>query len=176
MASGDTTGLRSGTEVGIAIDVAATQLATDGGYPLRHDGATLTRDRWCARLVGWTHRFPIVSIEDPFAEDDAEGMAMLVTEIGSRVQVVGDDFLVTDAAREAARAHGLTAVVSTRSGETEDVTIAHLAVGWGADGVKVGSLTRGERTAKWNEMPRIEEDLGTRARFAGAVGLWPAGR
>lgn len=197
----EATGLRPGVEVGIALDVAATQLVADGGYRLSREGVTLSREQWCERLVGWTRDFPIVSVEDAFAEDDAEGMAMLVSAVGDRVQLVGDDFLVTDARRvreaagaatvnavlvkpnqagtlararaalEAARDHGFTAIVSARSGETEDVTIAHLAVGWGSDGFKVGSMTRGERTAKWNEMLRIEESLGAAARFAGADAL-----
>src|SRR5690606_2176804 len=143
-------------------------------------------------LVSWVDRYPIVSVEDPVAEDDPAGMAAFTAATGDRIQVVGDDFLVTDADRvaraaedrsantvlikpnqagtitraraalDAAHARGLQTIVSARSGETEDVSVAHLAVGWGANGVKVGSITRGERTAKWNEMLRIEESLGDR--------------
>jgi len=142
-----------------------------------------------------------VSIEDPLAEDDAAGFARFTRAAGDRVQVVGDDFLVTDAALvqqaaaagaanavllkpnqrgtlsetlqawRAAQAAGYAGIVSARSGETEDTTIVHLAVGWGVGQLKVGSFARGERTAKWNEALRIEERLGSRTRFAGAAAL-----
>jgi enolase len=194
-------GLTPGDQVGVAVDVAAGQFGGGGTYRLRRDGRTHDTAGWCEVLLGWLERYPIVSIEDPFAEDDPEGMAMLTAAVGDRVQVVGDDFLVTDAARvraaaaartattvlikpnqagtltraraalDAAAEVGFGAIVSARSGETEDVTIAHLAVGWGGDGLKVGSMTRGERTAKWNELLRIEEDLGSAARYAGRSGL-----
>jgi enolase 1/2/3 len=144
----------------------------------------------------WIERYPIVSVEDPLGEDDAAGMAKFTKAAGHRVQIVGDDYLVTDAARvraaaaehacnavlvkpnqagtitaarkalEAAKAAGWGAIVSARSGETEDVTIAHLAVGWDAGQLKVGSFARSERMAKWNEVLRIEEALGDRARLA----------
>jgi enolase len=136
-----------------------------------------------------------VSIEDPVAEHDTAGMAAFTAAVGDRVQVVGDDFLVTDAGRveaaaaagatnallvkpnqtgtltraraalDTARRHGWATIVSARSGETEDVTVAHLAVGWSAGQLKVGSITRGERTAKWNEVLRIAERLGPDATF-----------
>jgi enolase len=152
-------------------------------------------------LLGWVERYPIVSIEDPFAEDDKEGFRRFTAAVGQRVQIVGDDLLVTNAARveEAARdklatcvlikpnqagtiseTHaalkraqelGLGAIVSARSGESEDVTISHLAVGWNAGQFKVGSITRSERMAKWNEMLRIEEALGDAAVFAGPGAL-----
>jgi enolase len=141
-------------------------------------------------LSDWVDRYPIVSIEDPLAEHDTAGMAAFTAAVGDRIQVVGDDFLVTDARRvevaaatgaanavlvkpnqagtltraraalDAARRHHWATIVSARSGETEDVTIAHLAVGWSAGQLKVGSITRGERTAKWNEVLRIAEQLG----------------
>lgn len=195
-------GRTPGDEIGISLDIAATQLADGaGGYLLRREDRRFDRDGWCELLLGWLERYPVVSIEDPFAEDDPAGMAALTAAAAGRVQVIGDDFLVTDAARvhtaadagactavlvkpnqagtltraraalDAAHARGLTAVVSARSGETEDVAVAHLAVGWGSGGVKVGSVTRGERTAKWNELLRIEEELGADARFAGWRGL-----
>jgi enolase len=146
-------------------------------------------------LIGWLDRYPIVSIEDPLAEDDAEGLRRFTAAVGHRVQIVGDDFLVTNAERvrgaaalgacnavlikpnqagtlseakaalDAARAVGWHAIVSARSGESEDVTIVHLAVGWGVGQLKVGSFARSERMAKWNEALRIEEALGPRARF-----------
>jgi len=147
-------------------------------------------------LIGWLDRYPIISIEDPLAEDDAEGLRRFTAAVGDRVQIVGDDFLVTNAERvrdaaaqgacnavlikpnqagtvsetkaalDAARAAGWDAIVSARSGETEDVTIVHLAVGWGVGQLKVGSFARSERMAKWNEALRIEEALGPRARIA----------
>ncbi|MFD4291612.1 phosphopyruvate hydratase [Rhodococcus sp. NPDC058505] len=196
-------GLVPGDQVGISLDVAATQLATPEGYRLAREDRVLDRDAWCAELLAWIAKYPILSIEDPFAEDDAEGMAAIVAAVGDRVQVVGDDFLVTDADRvrdaaaggrvnsvlikpnqagtltrakralDAAREAGLGAIVSARSGETEDVTIAHLAVGWGSGGFKVGSVTRSERTAKWNEMIRIEESLGATGSFVGRAGFGP---
>jgi enolase len=148
-------------------------------------------------LSGWIDRFPIISVEDPVAEDDMAGFKAFVAREGKRVQVIGDDFLVTDAARversaadksctavlikpnqagtifetkaalDAGKRNGFGTIVSARSGETEDTTIAHLAVGWNAGQFKVGSISRGERTAKWNEMLRIEAHLGAKARFAG---------
>ena len=152
-------------------------------------------------LTGWISRYPILSIEDPLAEDDAEGFAEFTRQVGHKVQIVGDDFLVSDAARvreaaargaantvllkpnqrgtltetiaawDAAKACGYAAIVSARSGETEDTTIVHLAVGWGAGQLKVGSFTRSERMAKWNEALRVEEALGGKARFAGGAVL-----
>jgi len=152
-------------------------------------------------LIGWIDRYPIVSIEDPMAEDDAEGMTRFTAAVGERVQIIGDDFLVTNAALveqaaaqgacnavlikpnqagtmtetkaalDAGRRAGFGTIVSARSGETEDVTIAHLAVGWNAGQLKVGSFARSERMAKWNEMLRIEEALGHTARFAGRDAL-----
>ncbi|UCE32593.1 MAG: phosphopyruvate hydratase [Burkholderiales bacterium] len=188
-------------QVSIALDVAAGEFGRDGRYRLGLDAIELDSEAWVERLVGWTARFPIVSVEDPVAEDDAAGMIRFTRAVGERVQVVGDDFLVTDAARvraaaasgacnaallkpnqagtlsemqaalEAARAAGMGMVVSARSGETEDVTIAHLAVGWDAGQLKVGSFARSERMAKWNEVLRIEETLGDGARFAGCEAL-----
>ena len=140
-------------------------------------------------LLRWIERYPIVSIEDPFAEHDAEAMASFTRTAGERIQIVGDDFFVTDAERvkaaqpgacnavllkpnqvgtltetlacwRAAQEAGYGAIVSARSGETEDVSIVHLAVGWGVPQLKVGSFARSERMAKWNEGLRIEEALG----------------
>ena len=152
-------------------------------------------------LGRWLDVYPIISIEDPVAEDDAAGFAAFTKAYGHRCQGIGDDFLVTNAARvrEAAQAGGATAVlvkpnqagtvtetkaaldagkaaefgtiVSARSGETEDVTIVHLAVGWNAGQLKVGSFSRSERMAKWNECLRIEEAMGADAVFAGGDAL-----
>src|SRR3954454_5640294 len=152
-------------------------------------------------LISWLDRYPIVSIEDPLGEHDREGLRRFTASVGDRVQIVGDDFLVTNAARvreaaasgacnavlvkpnqagtvteakaalDASREAGWGAIVSARSGETEDVTIVHLAIGWGAGQLKVGSFARSERMAKWNEALRIEAALGPRAHFAGAAPL-----
>jgi enolase len=193
-------GLRPGADVAIAIDVAATQFAgRDGLYhlggerPRRIDAADLV-----AELERWCDRHPIVSLEDPLAEDDWEAWAEATLRLGSRVQVVGDDLFVTDLTRlergiregvanavlvkpnqvgtltgawavvRRARDAGYGVVVSARSGETEDAWLADLAVGWRAGQIKVGSLARSERTAKWNRLLRIEAELGHGARFAGA--------
>ena len=147
-------------------------------------------------VLGWVHDFPVAMVEDPLDESDVEGTAAFTAAVPFGVLVVADDLAVTSAervhalaaagaanallvkpnqagtltealaARQAALDAGWRAVVSARSGESEDVTICHLAVGWGADMLKVGSITRGERTAKWNEMLRIEEALGARAHLA----------
>ena len=152
-------------------------------------------------LLGWVARYPILSVEDPVAEDDAEGMRLFTAAVGDRVQVIGDDFLVTNAAlvrqaiaarscnavllkpnqagtitetrraMEVARSAGWGMVVSARSGETEDVAIVHLATGWDAGQLKVGSFARSERMAKWNEALRIEAELGADAVYAGRAAL-----
>jgi enolase len=187
--------LKPGTDVGIAIDVAASQLRRGLTYYLKAEGVDFERERFIELLVGWCGRYPIVSIEDPLAEDDDEGMRSFTAKMGQRMQIIGDDYLVTSAERiarastlgacnavlikpnqvgtitetlaaiGAARAAGWSAIISARSGESEDVTIAHLAVGWGVGQLKVGSFARSERTAKWNEVLRIEEALGSVAIF-----------
>jgi len=186
-------GLKAGADAAIALDVAATQLFRGGRYQLALENRSLTAEQLHAMLLRWIDRYPIVSIEDPFAEDDAESMRAFTTAAGARVQVVGDDFFVTSAARvkaaaatgacntvllkpnqagtvsetlacwQAAREAGYGAIVSARSGESEDVSIVHLAVGWGVPQLKVGSFSRSERMAKWNEGLRIEEALGGNA-------------
>jgi enolase len=194
-------GFKPGKQVAIALDIAASEFGRGGSYTLGLEGKTLDTGGMIALLERWIGRYPIVSIEDPLAEDDAEGFVAFTRAVGSRVQIVGDDFLVSDAARvkEAALRHagntvllkpnqrgtltetldcwhaakeaGFGAIVSARSGETEDTTIVHLAVGWGVGQLKVGSFARSERMAKWNEALRIEESLGGRARFAGGAAL-----
>lgn len=189
--------LKPGADVAIALDIAATQFRTGGRYRLAADGADLSSDDLVEKLVSWCQRFPIISIEDPLAEDDRDGMRAFTAAVGDRVQVIGDDYLVTsakrvaDAARtgdcnavllkpnqagtltetraamDAAEDAGWHTVISARSGETEDTTIVDLAVGWAADQLKVGSFARSERMAKWNEAIRVEAALGAEARFAG---------
>ena len=194
-------GFRPGEQVGIALDIAASEFGRGGRYTLALENRELDSAGMIALLSGWIARYPILSIEDPLAEDDAEGFAAFTRQHGSAVQIVGDDFLVSDASRvraaaaggaantvllkpnqrgtltetlaawNAAKEAGFSAIVSARSGETEDTTIVHLAVGWACGQLKVGSFTRGERMAKWNEMLRVEEALGARARFAGRAVL-----
>ena len=192
-------GFRPGEQVAIALDIAASEFGKNGVYTLGLEGKKLDSAGMIDMLTGWIGRYPIVSIEDPLAEDDAAGFAAFTAAVGHRVQVVGDDFLVTEAARiraaaplgaantvlikpnqrgtmtetleawTAAKDCGYAGIVSARSGETEDVTIVHLAIGWGVGQLKVGSFARSERMAKWNEAIRIEEAMGHRARFAGAT-------
>lgn len=196
-------GYTPGEEVAISLDVAATSFGTAGRYALSRDGRVLDTDGLIALLGRWLERYPIVSIEDPVAEDDDAGFAAFTAAFGSKMQVIGDDFLVTSAGRvraaaaaracnavlikpnqagtvtetlaalQAGKEAGFGTVVSARSGETEDVTIAHLAVGWDAGQFKVGSFARSERMAKWNEMLRIEEQSA--AAWAGPAGPRGAG-
>ncbi len=191
-------GFTPGDEIAISLDVAASDLYRAGRYHLALEDRVLDSDAMAAMLIAWLDRYPIRSIEDPLAEYDEAGLIGFTRAVGDRVQIVGDDFLVTNAARirnaalagacnavlikpnqagtitetlaavEAARVAGFGAILSARSGETEDVTIVHLAVGWGVKQLKVGSFARSERMAKWNEGLRIEEALGADAGFAGA--------
>ncbi len=190
-------GFVPGEQVAIALDVAASEFGRGGRYTLALEGRELDADGLIEMLLGWIDQYPIVSIEDPLGEDDPDGFARFTRAAGSRVQIVGDDFLVSDAqlvreaaalgaanavllkpnqrgtlsetleAWRAAQALGYAGIVSARSGETEDTTIVHLAIGWQTGQLKVGSFARSERMAKWNEALRIEERLGDRARFAG---------
>jgi enolase len=193
-------GYRNG-QVGISLDIAATQLGCQGRYRTTLDNREYGRDEWLEVMLGWVRRYPILSVEDPFAEDDPAGMQAFTAAVGDRVQVIGDDFLVTNAQRvisaaqqnacnavllkpnqagtitemqnalKAAQDAGFGTIVSARSGETEDVAIVHLAVGSNIGQLKVGSFARSERMAKWNEGLRIEEALGGGAMFAGAAAL-----
>jgi len=194
-------GFKPGPQVAIALDVAATELGRGGKYKLGLENRELDTDGMIRMLAGWARSYPIVSIEDPLGEDDDVGFAAFTAEVGRTVQVVGDDFLVSQASRvreaamrgaanavllkpnqrgtltelreawDAAREANMAGIVSARSGETEDTTIVHLAVGWGVGQLKVGSFARGERMAKWNEALRVEEALGARAKFAGSAVL-----
>ena len=191
-------GFVPGAQVAIALDVAASEFGRAGRYTLGLESRELDSDGLIELLLRWIDKYPICSIEDPLAEDDIEGFARFTQAAGSRLQIVGDDLLVSSAplvrqaaaigaantvllkpnqrgtlsetlqAWQAARSLGYAGIVSARSGETEDTTIVHLALAWQVGQLKVGSFARGERMAKWNEALRIEERLGSRARFAAA--------
>ncbi len=201
-------GYRPGEDVWISLDIAASEFHSQGRYHLALEQESLDTIDMVELVASWARTYPILSIEDPVAEDDLAGMIAVTRALGHHVQIVGDDFLVTDARRiknaahqhacncalikvnqigtvseahaalTAAKASGWGAIVSARSGESEDVTIAHLAVGWDAGQIKVGSFARSERMAKWNELLRIEAALGEDARYAGeaAMVLTPPGR
>ena len=186
-----------GTEIALAIDAAATEFYTDGAYQLAGEGRTLTSDDMVGYLATLCDRYPIVSIEDGMAEDDWEGWAALTKQLGERVQIVGDDVFVTNSERLArgidtgiansilvkvnqigtltetldtvalAMSSGYTAVMSHRSGETEDATIADLAVATNCGQIKAGAPARSDRVAKYNQLLRIEEDLGEGAAYPG---------
>ena len=194
-------GLAPLEQVAIALDIAATEFCQQGRYTLSLDGDEFHSDAFIERLAAWIARYPIVSVEDPLAEDDEQGLRDFTARFGERLQVVGDDYLVTNAARvahaadigacnavlikpnqvgtlsearqalDASRDAGWGAIVSARSGETEDTTIVDLAIGWGVPQLKVGSFARSERMAKWNQVLRIESALAGRAGFAGAAAL-----
>ena len=191
-------GFIPGEQVAIALDIAASEFGKLGQYRLGLESRALDSDGLIDMLLGWIAKYPIVSIEDPLAEDDPEGFARFTKAIGNRLQIVGDDFLVSSSKliREAAsigaantvllkpnqrgtlsetleawkvaQELGYSAIVSARSGETEDTTIVDLAIGWNVGQLKVGSFARSERMVKWNHALRIEEELGAQAHFAGA--------
>jgi enolase len=193
----ETAGYRPGEDVAIALDPASSELYRDGRYELASEGRSLTSAEMVDLWAEWCERYPIVSIEDGLAEDDWEGWQLLTRRLGDKVQIVGDDLLVTNleflqraieteaanailvkvnqigtlseaiAATQRALAVGWGAMISHRSGETEDTTIADLAVALETGQLKSGAPARGERTAKFNRLLRIEAELGSRARYAG---------
>ena len=193
----DLAGLRAGDDMAIALDPATTELYSADRYHLPREGRSVSSDELTDLWEEWTGLYPIISIEDGMAEDDWAGWSQLTSRLGSRVQLVGDDLLVTNierlgraideraanailikpnqigtltetlAAIRMAQRAGWRAVISHRSGETEDTTIAHLAVATGAGQIKTGAPARTDRTAKYNELLRIEEELGTVAQYAG---------
>ena len=198
-------GHRPGEDIAIALDPATSELEEGGKYELAREGRTLSREELVDLWADWARRYPIVSIEDGMAEEDWDGWRSLTARLGDRVQLVGDDLFVTNPARiregirqeaansvlikvnqigtltetldaigEARRA-GWTSVMSHRSGETEDTTIADLAVATGVGQIKTGAPARGERTAKYNRLLAIEVELGDRARYAGRSALVQAG-
>ena len=192
-------GLRPGEDVSLALDPAASELAEDGKYLL--NGELMPRAQAVKLYDRWTRDYPVFSIEDPFAEDDFEGFTEITQAIGDRVQIIGDDIFVTQEERlqqgvaqgsgnailiklnqvgtlsetlatmALAQRSGFQRVISHRSGETEDATIAHLAVATGAGQIKTGAPARSERVAKYNELLRIADELGATQRYAGSLVL-----
>jgi enolase len=181
----------------LGLDCAASEFFRDGGYHLESEGRVLSSAELVDYLAGWTEKYPIITIEDGMAEQDWDGWKLLTRRLGKATQVVGDDIFVTNtrilsegikqgvansilikvnqigtlsetlAAIEMAKRAGYTAVISHRSGETEDTTIADIAVATNALQIKTGSLSRSDRLAKYNQLLRIEEDLGDSASYAG---------
>jgi enolase len=190
------TGLTPGVDIALALDAAATEFFRDGAY--HFEGATRTADQMIEYYATLVDEYPIVSLEDPLAEDDWAGWSALTAQVGARVQIVGDDLFVTNPQRlsrgieekaanallvkvnqigtltetldavELAHRSGFRCMMSHRSGETEDTTIADLAVAINCGQLKTGAPARGERVAKYNQLLRIEEELDDAARYAGA--------
>ena len=192
-------GYKPGEQVAIALDPAASEFyeEEEGVYHLRTENRKLTSQEMVAFWVDWVNKYPIVSIEDGFAQDDWEGWKRFTEQVGDRIQIVGDDLLVTNPSRVAraisekacnsllvkvnqigtltetleavtmCQTHGWTAVTSHRSGETEDATIADLAVAMNTGQIKTGAPARSDRVAKYNELLRIEAELGSTAHYAG---------
>ena len=190
-------GYTAGEQIAIGLDCAASEFYKDGKYELEGEGLSLTGEQWIDMLATWVDKYPIISIEDGMAEGDWDGWKLLTDRLGKKVQIVGDDLFVTNtkilkegidkgiansilikinqigtltetfAAIEMAKRAGYTAVISHRSGETEDSTIADIAVGLNAGQIKTGSMSRSDRMAKYNQLLRIEEDLGDVAEYPG---------
>jgi enolase len=193
----DAAGYNAGSDVLIGLDCASSEFYKDGRYVLESEGLKLTSAEFTDYLAAWVDKYPIISIEDGMAEGDWEGWALQTAKLGKKIQIVGDDLFVTNArilregiakniansilikvnqigsisetfdAIETAKRAGYTAVISHRSGETEDAFIADLAVGSNALQIKTGSLSRADRMAKYNQLLRIEEELAERARYPG---------
>jgi len=196
-------GFTAGSQIAIALDPAMSELYRDGNYHLTGEGKTMSSAQLCSWWADLLHRYPIVSIEDAMAENDWDGWAQLTAEIGGKVQLVGDDLFVTNTSRlqqgidrrvansvlikvnqigtltetldtvALAGANGYTSVMSHRSGETEDSTIADLAVATNCGQIKTGAPARSDRVAKYNRLLRIEQALGARAEFRGRSALNP---
>ena len=206
MASIEKAGFKPGTDVALALDCAATEFFRNGKYEISGENLSLSPDAMADYLAELARDYPIVSIEDGMGEDDFEGWAALTAKIGGKVQLVGDDLFVTNPKRlkmgiakglansllvkvnqigtltetleavSIAQRHGYTAVMSHRSGETEDSIIADLAVATNCGQIKTGSLARSDRLAKYNQLMRIEEELGSSAQYAGSSGYGLATR
>ena len=198
-------GYRPGEQIALGLDCAASEFFKDGQYHVAAEGLTLASGEWTDILAGWVDKYPIISIEDGMAEGDWDGWKILTERLGKKVQLVGDDLFVTNtkilqegidkkiansilikinqigtltetfAAIEMAKRARYTAVISHRSGETEDSTIADIAVGTNAGQIKTGSLSRSDRMAKYNQLLRIEEDLGDIASYPGRSAFYSIG-
>ncbi|MCW5659953.1 MAG: phosphopyruvate hydratase [Burkholderiaceae bacterium] len=198
----DKAGYTAGEQVAIGLDCAASEFYKDGKYHLSGEGMVLSASEWTDILATWADKYPIVSVEDGMAENDWDGWKHLTDKLGGKLQLVGDDLFVTNtkilkegitrrvansilikinqigtltetfAAIEMAKRANYTAVISHRSGETEDATIADIAVGTNAGQIKTGSLSRSDRIAKYNQLLRIEEDLGDVAHYPGRGALY----
>ena len=198
----DKAGFVAGEQIVLALDCAASEFYKDGKYVLAGENLSLTAEEWTDMLATWVDKYPIISIEDGMAEGDWDGWKLLTERLGKQVQIVGDDLFVTNtkilkegidkgiansilikinqigtltetfAAIEMAKRAGYTAVISHRSGETEDSTIADIAVGSNAGQIKTGSLSRSDRMAKYNQLLRIEEDLGDIASYPGRAAFY----
>jgi enolase len=198
----DKAGFVAGEHIAIGLDCAASEFYKDGKYHLEGEGLVLDAQQWTDMLATWVDKYPIISIEDGMAEGDWDGWKLLTDRLGKKVQIVGDDLFVTNtkilkegidkgiansilikinqigtlsetfAAIEMAKRAGYTAVISHRSGETEDSTIADIAVGTNAGQIKTGSLSRSDRMAKYNQLLRIEEDLGDVAVYPGRAAFY----
>ena len=195
-------GYKSGSDVYLGLDVASTEFFKDGKYHLEGEGKSFTSAEFVDFLAGWVEKYPILSIEDGCAEDDWEGWKLLTERLGGRVQLVGDDLFVTNTARlsagiergiansilvkvnqigtltetfdaiEMAKRAGYTAVISHRSGESEDSTIADIAVATNAGQIKTGAPSRTDRVAKYNQLLRIEDRLGPTAQYGGKAAFY----
>ena len=198
----DKAGYVAGEQIALGLDCAASEFYKDGKYELSGEGLSLTAQEWTDMLATWVDKYPIISIEDGMAEGDWDGWKILTDRLGKKVQIVGDDLFVTNtkilkegidkgiansilikvnqigtlsetfAAIEMAKRAGYTAVISHRSGETEDSTISDIAVGTNAGQIKTGSLSRSDRMAKYNQLLRIEEDLGDVAVYPGRAAFY----
>jgi len=198
----DKAGYTPGTDIALALDCAASEFFKDGRYHLESENRALTPEQFADMLATWTDKYPIISIEDGMSEHDWDGWKYLTDRIGKNIQLVGDDLFVTNtkilkqgiergvansilikinqigtlsetfAAISMANRAGYTAVVSHRSGETEDSIIADIAVGTNAGQIKTGSLSRSDRMAKYNQLLRIEEDLGDAASYPGRAAFF----
>ncbi len=195
-------GYVAGEQIALGLDCAASEFYKDGKYHLEAEGLVLSSEEWINVMATWVDKYPIISIEDGMSEGDWDGWKLLTERLGKKVQIVGDDLFVTNtkilkegidkgiansilikinqigtltetfAAIEMAKRAGYTAVISHRSGETEDSTIADIAVGTNALQIKTGSLSRSDRMAKYNQLLRIEEDLGDIASYPGRAAFY----
>lgn len=196
-------GYKPGIDVHLSLDIAASELYSEGQYYLNLENRAYTPDQFYELIESWCRNYPIISIEDPFSESDINNWIRITKNLGHKIQIIGDDLFTTNTNRvqvgiekklansvlikpnqigtvteaieciQRTQSHDWTAIVSARSGETEDPFISHLAVAFNAGQLKVGSLCRSERTVKWNEIIRITRELGKQARYVGGGLIFP---